>query len=72
MSSFQPTLVGMNLPSGDVLHEDYLLEILMKALLVIAAVAMIGYFAIGTGLSAGAKIENRATQIDKILEEATK
>lgn len=46
------------------------LEILMKAILIAATVAFVGYFAIGTGVSATEVVQDRHSQIEKVLKEA--
>lgn len=44
----------------------------MKAILLIVATLLVGYFAIGTGVSATEQVQTRHSQIEKALEEATK
>ncbi len=48
------------------------LESFMKAILLIVATLLVGYFAIGTGVSAAEQVEKRTSQIEKVLEAATK
>lgn len=44
----------------------------MKVVLLIVATLLVGYFAIGTGVSATDQVENRTSHIEKVLEQATK
>jgi hypothetical protein len=48
------------------------LETFMKAILLIVATLLVGYFAIGTGVSATDQVEKRTSHIEKVLEDATK
>ncbi|WP_268894769.1 hypothetical protein [Hydrogenophaga sp. BPS33] len=44
----------------------------MKAVLLVVAVSLVAYFAIGTGATASSKVQDRHSQIEKILDEAGK
>lgn len=48
------------------------LETFMKAILLIVATLLVGYFAIGTGVSATDQVDKRTSHIEKVLEDATK
>ncbi|WP_297651428.1 hypothetical protein [Hydrogenophaga sp.] len=44
----------------------------MKAVLLVVASLLVAYFAIGTGTAGSTKIQDRHSQIEKVLEEAGK
>lgn len=73
------SLSNINLPHGQSFaprgadcFTGFHLETLMKVVLLIVATLLVGYFAIGTGVSATDQVEKRTSHIESVLEQATK